>query len=239
MQRQRRGFSSPRAADRWLNATRAAVQRGEVIASSGAFIERFDRWLAEHLPRIEEGTYLDYLTHGNKRLKPFFGEMKPEAITAADVRRYVAELVSAKKVSVKTINNSLIVLRLFLGHLVDDGVIARNPAASRPGVRERIKLPPVHREMDYLRREEIPRYLDACIDWYRPLAEVLIACGMRISEALALVWDDVDWQSGTLRVLRSAKRSGLGLRTRPCARRCACTTCATRRRRRGSPPGCR
>ncbi|MDX6707393.1 MAG: hypothetical protein QOI48_3239, partial [Solirubrobacteraceae bacterium] len=45
-------------------------------------------------------------------------------------------------------------LRLFLGGLREDGVIASNAAASTPGSRERIKLPAEHREMDYLRLDE-------------------------------------------------------------------------------------
>ena len=64
--------------------------------------------------------------------------------------------------------------------------------------------------MDYLRLYEIPQYLDACSPAYRPLAEVLIACGLRISEALALTFRDVDFDAGTLRVLRSGKRGGTG-----------------------------
>jgi integrase len=64
--------------------------------------------------------------------------------------------------------------------------------------------------MDYLRVEEIPRYLDGCEDIYRPLAETLIATGLRISEALALTWDDIDWSSRTLRVVRSRKAEGHG-----------------------------
>src|SRR3954453_12429826 len=67
-----------------------------------------------------------------------------------------------------------------------------------------------HREMDYLGLEEIPRYLDACEDIYRPLAETLVATGLRISEALALTWDDVDFAARTLRVLRSRKAEGHG-----------------------------
>src|SRR3954465_14010364 len=64
--------------------------------------------------------------------------------------------------------------------------------------------------MDYLRVEEIPRYPDACEDMYRPLAETLIATGLRISEALALTWDDIEFVSRTLRVLRSRKAEGRG-----------------------------
>lgn len=89
-------------------------------------------------------------------------------------------------------------------------MIASNAAASTPGSRERIKLPAEHREMDYLRLDEIPVYLDACSATYRPLAEVLIARGTRISEALALTWKDVDFESRSIRVLRSRKRRGEG-----------------------------
>jgi integrase len=201
VQRKRRGFRSERAAIRWRTQTMAAVYRGEIVAVRATFAERFDRWLDEHRPRIEPATYRDYRVHGEKRLKPFFGDMKPSAVTAGDVRRYVAEQVAGGRFSVKTINNSLAVLRVFFAHLEEDGDVVRNPARSSPGARERIKLPSVHREMDYLRTREIPRYLDACGETYRPLAETLIATGLRISEALALTWDDVDFPARTLRVL--------------------------------------
>jgi integrase len=156
--RTRRGFRSEREATRWRTQTLAAVYRGEVVATRGSFAERFDAWLAEHRPRIEPGTYQDYRVHGEKRLKPFFGAMKPAAVTATDVRAYVADLAAEGRLSVKTINNSLAVLRVFFAHLEEDGDIVRNPARGSRGARERLKLPAAHREMDYLRLEEIPRY---------------------------------------------------------------------------------
>jgi integrase len=67
---------------------------------------------------------------------------------------------------------------------------------------------------DYLRVDEIPAYLDGCADHYRPLAEVLIACGLRISEALALTAKDIDFATWTMRVLRSRKRRGKGAQKR-------------------------
>jgi integrase len=208
--RKKRGFASEREGARWRTQTLAAVYRGEVIAVRGTFAERFDAWLEEHRPRIEPGTYRDYRVHGEKRLKPFFGAIKPAAITPSDVRRYVAQLVARSEVSAKTINNSLAVLRVFFAHLEEDGDVVRNPARSSPGARERIKLPADHREMDYLRLDEIPCYLEACDAVYRPLAEALIATGVRISEALALTWADVDWSTRSLRVLRSRKAHGHG-----------------------------
>jgi integrase/recombinase XerC len=64
--------------------------------------------------------------------------------------------------------------------------------------------------MDFVRLHEIPRYLDACEQWYRLLAEVLIACGLRISEALALNWAHVDLNGRRLLILSSRKRGADG-----------------------------
>jgi integrase len=65
--------------------------------------------------------------------------------------------------------------------------------------------------MDFLRLSEIPHYLDACSAEYRPLGEVLIAFGLRISEALELTWTQVDLEGSALFVTGSRKlgrRSG-------------------------------
>ena len=208
--KQRRGFRSYREGEKWLNQTIAAVDRGEVLGHRETFESYFDRWLREHKPRLEAGTHADYEVHGRLRLKPYFGSKRLTAITPSLVRQYVAELVDGGAISSKTINNSLGVLRVALGHAEEDGLIARNPAATKQGARERLKLPEEHREMDYLRLYEIPIYLAGCDRVYRPLAEVLIATGLRISEALELTWADVDWDGRVFRIYRSGKRHGTG-----------------------------
>jgi hypothetical protein len=63
-----------------------------------------------------------------------------------------------RPISAKTINNSLIVLRVARGHALEDGLIATNPAASTAGARERIKVATEQPSMDFLRRSEIPGY---------------------------------------------------------------------------------
>jgi integrase len=100
----------------------------------------------------------------------------------------------------KTLNNALAVLAAALNGAVADHLLPLNPAA---GV-ERLPLG------DWLRLHEIAPYLDACAPVYKPLAELLIGSGMRISEALALQWDDIDFRRRVIRVYRSAKREGEG-----------------------------
>jgi integrase len=69
------------------------------------------------------------------------------------------------------------------------------------------RLPAAHIEREYLRLYEIPIYLDSCSDVYRPLAELLIGSGLRISEALALRIGDLelDDSGGAIVVYRSRK----------------------------------
>ena len=59
---------------------------------------------------------------------------------------------------------------------------------------------------------EIPIYVDSCSDVYRPLAEVLIGSGVRISEALALRTGDLelDDSGGVIVVYRSRKKANIG-----------------------------
>lgn len=62
-----------------------------------------------------------------------------------------------------------------LNAAVREGLIPYNPAT---GVQ---RLPSEHREMDSLRRDEIPRCLRGTSPIYRPLATLLFASGARIS----------------------------------------------------------
>jgi hypothetical protein len=243
VQRKKRGFRGTREAERYLNERLALVDRGQVVATRERFAAYVERWLREHRPRLEEGTYRAYRNHVDRRLTPFFGERRLSDISPADVRRYVAELADgvgggarrpesradraralaaavgeltapalgrelglsargahyllrrlaaegtlartgrtvrlavgrpavvyrfvgppaqairtdgAAPVGAKTINNSLSVLRVALEHALEDGLIARNPAATARGGRERLKLAEEHREMDFLRLREIP-----------------------------------------------------------------------------------
>jgi integrase len=177
--------------------------------SRETFAEYADRWLEEHRPRIEAGTHAHYRAHIERRLTPYFGHLRLGAITREHVRGFVAREHAKGKVGVTTINHGVILLSTMLGHAVEDGLIPSNVAGGRQH-RSRLTLPRPHAEMDYLRSDEIPAYLAGCSTGYRPLAELLVATGLRIGEAVALTWGDVDWRSGAIVVARNSKISGIG-----------------------------
>jgi integrase len=178
-----------------------------VRATRDTFGEFWAKVLDAKRPYATAGTPQDYTTHGRKRLLPWFGPLKLAAVDEDRVRGWLAEmaeLVADGEVSAETINNARTCLSMTLGEAVRRRYIPQNPCRWVPE-------PPVERtEIDYLRMDEIDRYLDACADYYRPLAEFLIGTGTRISEALAVRWPDVDLEAGVVRISRQRARAGDG-----------------------------
>jgi integrase len=203
----KRGFKSRRAAVQARQALAEGVRRGEVKASRETFAEYWERFLAAKRPYVTRGTLVDYEIHGRRRLLPAFGSKRLTAIARSDVWAWLAdmaELVEAGDVGHKTINNALTVFSVCMGMAAVDGLIATNPC-------QRVKhLPVAAREMDFLRLDEIPRYLDACPIYYRPLAGFLLGTGCRISEALAARWEDVDLADRSVRITRQRDRYTAG-----------------------------
>ena len=118
-----------------------------------------------------------------------------------------AEAVEAGEIAAKTVNNALGTLVVCLNAAVEDGLLAANPALRVQ------RLPAAHIEREYLRLHEIPLYLDSCSDLYRPLAELLIGSGLRISEALALRVGDLeleDTRRHDRRLPLAQERRGVG-----------------------------
>jgi hypothetical protein len=205
----KRGFSSQRVARDARRRLVEQVERGEVRHTKETFGDYWERWQTHRRPYLEAGTWSGYEIHGRKRLVPTFGSLSLGEVTVDAVRTFAAELAEAAdagELAIKTANNALGTLAICLNDAVKDGLIVANPALLVG------RLPPAHIERDYLRLDEIARYLDACSDLYRPLAETLIGSGLRISEALALRPGDLELEptGGRIIVSRSRKPDGLG-----------------------------
>jgi integrase len=205
----KRGFASERAARAARRRLVERVERGEVRHTKETFGGYWERWLARRRPYLEAGTWTGYEIAGRKRLVPAFGARSLGELSVDDIREFVAQLaeeVEAGELAAKTVNNALGTLVVCLNAAVDDGLLSVNPALRVD------RLPPAHIERDYLRLNEIACYLDGCSGFYRPLAELLIGSGLRISEALALRISDLELEQtrGTIVVYRSRKTASVG-----------------------------
>lgn len=99
-------------------------------------------------------------------------------------------------VAVATANKNLRTLKASFNRAVRRGYLETNPAADVKQVRE------PDRDLRVLTAEEVRSLLCACwsVRW-KALVSLAVTTGMRLGEMLALRWEDVDFETGTVRVL--------------------------------------
>ena len=201
----RRGFTSRRAAATARRRLVESIDRGEVKVARETFGVFWARLLQERRPYLTAGSFVDFQTHGRKRLLPALGDVPLAGMDEDRVRGWLAamaERVEAGEISAKTVNNARTCLSVALNEAARRGLIARNPCSAVPA------LPVDRHELDYLRLNEIEPYLDACMAHYQPLARFLIGTGARISEALAIQFQHLALDQGVVRVYKQRGRDG-------------------------------
>ncbi len=63
---------------------------------------------------------------------------------------------------------------------------------------------------DSIQPEQLPSLFEAADQWLRPVVATLAGAGLRVGEAVALRWRDVNLATGTLRVGQSKSDAGTG-----------------------------
>ena len=153
--------------------------------------------------RVEEQRTPETLLRYQQHIQAFItsvGDGPVGAITSEKLSVYKRHLLD-RGLSAATMATMLSGLWSFLRYLKDiRGLAVYDPAKVR-----RPKIP--KREVDYLSKEEVQRFLDAIPTQTsaglrdRALAEVLCASGMRIAEALALDRQQIDWEAREAQII--------------------------------------
>jgi integrase len=149
-----------------------------------------------------------YRLNLDKHILPAFGSMRVNAINRTTVTSFVVRQAELAKGSKKLL---VAVLRAVLQHAVRHQVIPSNPAE---GVARELKLgesPKARAERVGTKsytEEQMTTLLNACqLDArHHPLFATLACTGMRISEAIGLQWDDIDFETGELTIRRGISK---------------------------------
>jgi len=128
------------------------------------------------------------------------------AIEPRDVRRYIAS-VKGRGVSANTVRLAVAPVRALFATALEDGVIRVNPCS---GIRLSGKTTEDDgRDIRALTTDEAAHLIEQVPEGWRLLVWLLLETGLRISEALALTWADVDLGRKRLRVERRLYRGKL------------------------------
>ncbi len=141
----------------------------------------------------------DYRLH----VAPVLGEKRLTEISRQDVKQLIADKRQSG-LSWASVSNILIPLGEMLNHAVDDGMLAANPATR---VGRFNKRPAEQREhINPFTRQELRLFLDTARQYqprHYPFFLTLARAGIRLGEALALQWGDIDWHGCFMEIRRT------------------------------------
>ncbi len=169
----------------------------------GGFLDQWLRDVAK--PTVRQTTYAGYESALRKHLKPGLGRHRLSKLTPAHVQTFMNEKV-AEGLSPRTVAYLRTILRTALNRALEWGLIQRNVAA--------LVKPPrsVSAEVEPFTAEEAKALLETLKGTrLQALFAVPLAVGLRMGEALGLRWEDVNLETGSLRVAQSLQRVKGGL----------------------------
>jgi integrase len=170
------------------------------------------RWLVQIAASVKASTRDGYDQRLRIHLLPAFGPFKLRHLDRGRIRALLAEKLASGLApdSVRLIHATL---RAVLNAAVDDGVLLANPAArlgkalhlhrSRSARQEQIKA---------FDLGQLARFLAAIAEKHarcRSLFFTMSRTGLRIGEALALQWGDLDFEAREIRVERAISNTGV------------------------------
>ena len=161
-----------------------------------------DIWLDQFVGSVKPRTIEAYDCSIRTHLKPAFGDVKLDALTAADIQKlYIALQRKEKPLSAKSIKNLHGVLHRALQQAVELGYLHSNPS-------DPCKLPRIEKkDIQPLDEEAIRRFLQAVQGRrYEYLYLVTLFTGMREGEVLGLKWENIDWENGTILIGQQLQR---------------------------------
>jgi integrase len=163
--------------------------------------EFLDHWLKTAVePKVRGKTYSDYAAMLRRYIRPAIGTRILASLSPLEIQS-AYQIMIDRKLSARTVRYAHAVLRAAIRQAIRWQLLLSDPTQG-------VQLPsPQCGEMSVLTTEQARSFLRAAVHSPKGyLFAVALTTGMRPSEYLALCWRDIDWDRGTVSVVRSIHR---------------------------------
>jgi integrase len=164
--------------------------------------EFLDHWLKTAVkPRFRGKTYRDYAAMLRRYIRPAIGARMLASLSPLEIQAAYQVMID-RKLSARTVRYAHAVLRAAIRQAIRWQLLLADPTQG-------VQLPCQQcREMSVLNTEQARSFLKtASHSPQASLFAVALTTGMRPSEYLALCWRDIDWDRGTISVVRSIHKN--------------------------------
>jgi len=186
----------------WRKKTITQIDQGLTFTGAQTTVaELLEGWLVSIKPSYQRDSWYIYEMNSHKRIIPAIGSIKLKDLIPEHIQRlYDTEL--QKGTGRRTIEVIHVILHKSLDYAVKRVLIGRNPTDLTNPPR------PYKKEMKFYDENETNQFLLAAHgDRNEVLYQLVLATGLRQSEALGLKWSDLDLEKCTLTVQRQLIRN--------------------------------
>lgn len=181
----------------------SSIDKGAYVEPQNMLLSSWlEAWLKDFCIDLKPRTRSLYESTVRSRIIPALGNVKLSKLTTPIIQRFYTSCIDGNNsLSSKTVHNIHGVLHKALQHAVDIKYLSSNPS-------DACILPRVDKkEMRPLDETEMRLFLDAIQgDTFENLFKVALFTGMRQGEIMGLRWSDVDFHSGTIRIVQQLQQ---------------------------------
>lgn len=186
--------------DRLQEAQQQSMAGQLVVGRDQSVSQYLEHWMADSVRHgVRPTTYENY-DLCVRRILPYLGRLRLRSLTPEQIQFALGRLLDSGLAS-RTVRQVHMVLRRALKQAVLWRALATNPSdAVRPPRA-------VRNEMRTLSEEEVRRLLSVTVGTrHHPLWVFLVTTGVRLGEALALRWSDINFQECSASIRRAVQR---------------------------------
>ena len=181
----------------WVKQTLDKIEHGLTFEGTQISLERFmESWLSGKELSRRPSTVENYRSYCSQYIFPVLGKMRIQAILPAHIRQLYLRMQLDGR-GARTIQLVHVTLHCALKQAVREGFIGHNPmeAVERPKVETQ--------QFQIFTEDQVRSFLAAAKGHrYEALFYLALTTSLRKGELLGLMWSDVDWQRGALKIER-------------------------------------
>lgn len=196
------GAKTAKAASERRNKVLAQIATGSYVPPSKMHLSDYMKgWLERKKPEIEHGTWVSYDSINRLYITPQLGRVYMSNICRATFQNFIDNLGKkgsagkGKPLSASYIHNIAGTLSAAMTDAFRDELIPKNYA-------EKLRLPKIIRKKPVAMQDDARKAFETAIadSPYKVIFTLMLEAGLRVSEALGLKWDNVDFDTGHLTI---------------------------------------
>lgn len=184
----------------------STIKRKVVIKT---FKELSHLWLETYKLTVKPQTYDATVTRLNRHIMPTLGNMKVDKITASDIQMLINRLskyyvnYTAVRSVIRKVRQQGVLLGLIDYNSARDIILPRK----QPNAKKKVKFIDPSDLKSFLEHLETSQHKRYNLYFDAVLYQLLLSTGLRIGEACALEWGDIDLENGTIAINKTYNKN--------------------------------